>query len=147
MYSGKSDIKSAFCVVPLLRKCWSWLVMKATNPLNNKVQYFVDKCLPFGESINCSHFQRISNALKHITEVKTGADITNYLDDFLFLALTIACCNFLLNQLLAICSQIGFPIALEKTEWASQVTVFLGILLDGKNYTLSIPLEKRQKAE
>ena len=66
VYSGKTDVKSAFRIVPLLWKCWPWLTMFAVNPLNGKIQYFVDKCLPFGASISCSHFQRMSNALKHI---------------------------------------------------------------------------------
>ena len=45
-----------------------------------------------------------------------------------------------------VCGQIGIPVALDKTEWASETLVFLGILLDGKNFVLSIPLEKREKA-
>ena len=37
--------------------------------------------------------------------------------------------------------------ALEKTEWAAETMVFLGILLDGRNFILSLPLEKRERAE
>ena len=94
-------------------------------------------------SISCLHFQRISNGLRHIVQVKTKSDITNYLDDFLFLALTILRCNYLLSQFLAICEEIGFPIALDKTQWASKVIVFLGILLDGRHRYLSIPIDKQ----
>ena len=36
--------------------------------------------------------------------------------------------------------------SLEKTEWASELTIFLGILLDGRNMVRSIPEEKRLKA-
>ena len=109
--------------------------------------YFVDKCLPFGVSISCSHFQCISNGLRHIVEVKNRTTITNYLDDFLFLALTLLRCNYLLKQFLDICNQIGFPIAIEKTEWASEVITFLGILLNGHLYVLSLPIEKKERVE
>ena len=35
---------------------------------------------------------------------------------------------------------------MEKTEWTSSVMVFLGILINGKTHTLSIPENKRLKA-
>ena len=68
IFMSKTDIQSAFRLVPLLRKCWNWLVMKAQDPKTNKTFYFVDKCLPFRASISCAVFQRISNALKHLIE-------------------------------------------------------------------------------
>ena len=64
IYMGKSDIKSAFHLIPLSLWCWLWLIMAAFNPRTNKLQYFIDKCLPFGASISCAIFQRFSNALK-----------------------------------------------------------------------------------
>ena len=121
--------------------------MSAENPITGKIQFFVDKCLPFGSSISCALFQRFSNALKHITQVKTLSILTNYLDDFLFMALTIMRCNFLLQQFLDICELIGIPIAFEKTEWAAEVITFLGLLLNGRQFIISIPLEKKIKAE
>ena len=72
--------------------------------------------------------------------------MTNYLDDFLFVALTLLRCNFLIQQFLNLCEQIGVPIALEKTEWGTLRIVFLGILLDGVGLTLAIPLEKKIRA-
>ena len=114
IYIGKTDIKSAFRLAPLKPECWAWTVMKALNPWTKKWQYFIDKCLPFGASISCAIFQRISDALKHIAQVRTRTDITNYLDDFLFIALTIMRCNFLLQQFLELCHELGFPIAEDK---------------------------------
>ena len=147
IFAGKTDIQSAFRVAPLKRACSPWLVMYAEHPETGEILYFVDKCLPFGASISCSHFQHISNGLRHIVEVKNRTTITNYLDDFLFLALTLLRCNYLLKQFLDICNQIGFPIAIEKTEAASEVITFLGILLNGHWYVLSLPIEKKERAE
>ena len=56
----------------------------------------------------------------------------NYLDDFLFLALTKIVCDWLMSEFLDLCKDIGIPVALEKTEWGTMVIVFLGILLDGR---------------
>ena len=63
---AKSDMKSAFRNLGIKKNHWKYLVMKAISPLDGKTYYFVDKCLPFGASISCSHFQRFSNAVKHI---------------------------------------------------------------------------------
>ena len=37
------------------------------------------------------------------------------------------------------------PLSLEKTEWASQQVLFLGVLLDVRNYMLVIPVDKRDR--
>ena len=121
--------------------------MSAQNPITNQWVYFVDKCLPFGASISCSHFQRVLNALNHMVKVKTKSSPTNYLDDFLFYALSKLRCNFLMREFLSLCEKIGFPIAMDKTEWATEVITFLGILLDGIHFVLRLPVEKKERAE
>ena len=37
---------------------------------------------------------------------------------------------------------IGCPISMEKTEWATQLITFLGMLLNGKTLAISVPIEK-----
>ena len=110
----------------------------------------MEKYLPFGASISCSHYQHFSNALKHILEYKLGwrkdQAITNYLDDFLFLALLEMFCNEMICRFLELCQQLNLPVALEKTEWGNTVVVFLGILMDGQHHILSIPIAKQVKA-
>ena len=121
----------------------------AQDPETGEWKYFLDKCLPFGASISCAMFQRFSNALKHLIQAKSGAipeSITNYLNDFLFLALTLLGCNLIINQFLDLCQELGVPIAIEKAKWASEYVVFLGILLDGCKLVLCLPLDKREKA-
>ena len=122
--------------------------MKARDPVTQQWLFFVDKCLPFGASISCALFQKFSDALCHIVEkmVRVHNRITNYLDDFLFIARTIALCNAMINRFLEICQEIGVPVAMEKTEWAVEFITFLGILLDGRNRILAIPLEKKDNA-
>ena len=93
-------------------------------------------------------FQKFSDALRYITEVCTNSEgaLTNYLDDFLFLALTLLRCNWLIGQFLNICRLLGVPILQDKTIWGHELVIFLGLLLDGRHMTICIPIEKRQRA-
>ena len=147
VFLGKTDLSSAFRVLPLKICCICWLIMCAQDPESGEWFYFIDKCLPFGASISCSHYQRFSNALRHVMEFKSGTkNINNYLDDFLFAAITKLLCNALISQFLQLCSELSLLVAADKTEWATTLIVFLGILLDGTRLVLCIPLEKQEKA-
>ena len=64
--AAKSDLSGAFRQLPLKKKFWKFLVMKAQHPLTNKWYYFFDKNLPFGAGASCKIFQEFSNALSHI---------------------------------------------------------------------------------
>ena len=145
LFYSKADLKSAFHMAPMKWKHWFLLISKAEDPeTKGKWWYFVDKCMPFGASISWAHFQKISDALKHIVEVLESSfnHITNYLDDFLFIHYIKMLCNQLMERFLWICEQIKFLVSLEKCEWASTTVIFLGILLNGVNYTLLIPEDK-----
>ena len=80
----KTDLKSAFRVLPGQVSEFWLVIMKAEHPASGKVYYFIDKSMPFGASISCSNFQHFSNALKHLVERLKGIErtVTNYLDDF-----------------------------------------------------------------
>ena len=130
------------------------LTMKLHHPLTQALWYFIDKCLPFGSSKSCALFQAFSDALRHLAEWKLQVSlaldlppaITNYLDDFLFIAITKLLCDGMITEFLSLCQSIGCPISVDKTEWGTTVIIFLGILLNGRSMTLSLPLKKRVKA-
>ena len=143
---AKSDMKSAFRNLGIKPEDWKYLVMKAVSPIDGKTYYFVDKCLPFGASSTCSHFQRFSNAVKHIVQWKAKKSLVNYLDDYLFAALRKLLCNLQVKIFLEVCSEISFPVSLEKTFWASTKPTFLGLLIDTINQCVCIPVEKVKKA-
>ena len=156
---SKTDLVSAFRILPLKSKSFRWLVLKAEDPRMGKTYYFIDKCLPFGSSISCSHFQRFSNALKHIAEYlwnkKSGISaedkeqfvhfIINYLDDFLFIAELINKCNRMI-RFKNMCELIGVPVSVEKTEWGAVRMIFLGLLLDGNAMFMTVPEDKKLRA-
>ena len=143
---AKSDMKSAFRNLGIKIQHWRYLVMKAVSPIDGKTYYFVDKCFPFGASISCSHFQRFSNAIKHIVQWRTKKSLVNYLDDYFFASLKKLLCNSQVQEFLRTCGEVAFPVSLEKTFWASARLTFLGLLIDTINQCVCIPIDKVQKA-
>ena len=65
-YAAKSHMSMAFRNIPMDKKSWSFLILKATHPKTGKSFYFVDKCLPFGTSISCAIFQAFSDFLREV---------------------------------------------------------------------------------
>ena len=148
IFYSKSDLKSAFRLVPLKNSQIKWLCMKAINPRTKVYQYFVDKSLPFGASISCALFTKFSDSLRHLSEYVSGRyTITNYLDDFLFISDSERTCNNMVRSFLNLCQFINCPISADKTEWASQQITFLGVLLDGHRNCIALPEDKVEKAK
>lgn len=180
LFIGKVDCKNAFRVIPFHPSAFQWLIMKAQHPVTGKEYFFGEKCLSFGSSISCSHYQRFSNSLAHIfthweqaskelgkcmgsfslnqelgqhIELKKevsdktgGGRIHNYLDDFLTGVTSVGRGNQFIKRFIIICGALGVPLAEEKVEWCEPIQVFLGLLINTLTRTISIPLEKREKA-
>ena len=141
---GRSDVRSAFRNLGILRKHWKFLCMKAKNPLDGKTYYFFDKCLPFGSSVSCKIFQ---DSVAWIVQwrLKTKKKVTNYLDDFLFVALCKLMCNMKIQVFLDTCKLINLPVSMEKTFWASTQMTFLGFLIDTVRQLVCVPAGKITK--
>ena len=146
-FAAKSDFKSAFRNLGMRKEDWCLLLMKAENPLDGRTYYFVDKCLPFGGSISCAHFQAVSDAIEHIFRYQTGESAVNYLDDFFFAETRATECNHLMQQFLDICKTINFPVSPEKTVNATREIIFLGIMINTSIQKVFIPIEKIEKAK
>ena len=145
-YIGKSDMTSAFRHLAMNKEFWKYLIMKAQNPEDGKWYYFIDKCMPFGASISCSHFQRFSNAVAHIVKFFTKKDNLNYLDDFFFVQMLRAACNNQMEKFMEVCELINFPVSEEKTFWGTTKLSFLGLLIDTVAQLICVPVEKIEKA-
>lgn len=146
-YFSSSDFSQAFRHLPLAKKCWPYLVLMAVNPLDQEQYYFVEKNLPFGLAIAPKIFQDFSNAIAFLVGAITNdEEPANYIDDFLNTKLDKNQCNYSLQVFIDICQYINFPVSDEKTIYATQIIVFLGLLLNSRNQTISIPGEKRDRA-
>ena len=148
LYFGKTDLKSAFRLVPGRPNQYCWLLMRVEDPSDGKLYFFVDKNLPFGASISCSLFTQFSDSLRHLVEHRLGFNlqICNYLDDFIFISLDEGECNLMVRSFLLLSKQINCPVALDKTEYATTKMIFLGVLLNGDKHILAIPEDKKIKA-
>ena len=115
VYVARSDISAAFRNLGISKKYWKYMVMKARSPFDKKWYYFFDKCLAFGASISCAHYQKVSDALTHVVKYHTQKNTANYLDDNFFCALLKLLCDNQVRIFIQICHKIGLPIAVEKT--------------------------------
>ena len=145
-YIGKSDFSAAFRHLPIKPEHWRYLVMKAKSPIDGKYYYFFDKCLPFGASVSCSHFQAFSDAISHIMKYLSKKSNVNYLDDFLFAAFKKLHCDEQLKTFLWLCEKIRFPVSADKTFWGARRLSFLGLLIDTAEQRVRIPEDKRIRA-
>lgn len=66
LFIAKVDCKNAFRVIPFRKQDFRWLVIKAEHPTSGQEFFFIEKCLSFGSSISCAHYQRFSNCLAHL---------------------------------------------------------------------------------
>ena len=148
VFLGKGDVRSAFRIILGHLKNLPWTVLKARHPVTKKTYCFVDKNLPYRASISCVLFQRFSNAIKYLIEKALGhpASVVAYLDDYLFICPTKQGCNEMVSKFIELADQIGFQVATQKMEWATTRIMFLGVLLLGDEFKLSIPEDKRLKA-
>lgn len=119
----------------------------AENPVDGKRYYFIEKNLPFGLSIAPKIFQDFSDSIAFLVGAITQSpEPANYIDDFLNTKKKKDFCDFCLKTFLQICNSINFPVAEDKTTWATQEIKFLGVNLNSITQTISIPLDKRDRA-
>ena len=139
-FLAKTDIKSAFCIIPIHPEDYSLLGMK-WNDL-----YYFDRCLPMGCSSSCAIFERFSTALEWIAKRLFKTDgILHVLDDFLFIAKDRHSCESMLKRFLSLCDYLGVPIAQEKTHGPYTSLQFVGITLDSVTWEARLPEDKLQK--
>lgn len=148
VYLSKCDGRAAFRQLPISPQDYQLLVMKAEDPDTGETCYFIDKVVVFGSSKSCRIFSDFAASLAHIARHldKYGRRPNEYLDDVLNAGHDVQSCNQSLTTYLQMCEWINFPISEEKTEWATQIIVFLGLLINTITLTLGIPIEKRDEA-
>lgn len=135
---GKMDIKSAFRLLPISPNDFELLGVKVDG------KYYFDKCLPMGCSISCSLFEKFSTFLEWVVKQRCNSeDLLHYLDDFFFGSEKDSNhCLELMQVFEQLCGELGVPIASEKTVWPTPIIIFLGLVINTVNMTVSIPAEK-----
>ena len=138
---ARLDIKSAFRLLPIHPSDFELLGYKIGE------NYFVDKCLPFGCSISCSLFEKFSTFLEwELRRRSSSQNVVHYLDDFLVAGrANTSDCVALMDCYISLCSEIGVPLANEKTIGPTTVLTFLGLQIDTNKMIVQIPDEKLNK--
>lgn len=136
---AKADIKSAFRLLIVSPGDFELLGFRLDN------KYYYDKCLPMGCKISCALFEKFASFLEWVVSYRArNENTTHYLDDFLFggAAESTGCQN-LLDTFHQVCSELGVPIASEKTVFPTTSLIYLGLKLDTTAMTMiSVPEEK-----
>ncbi|XP_060571673.1 uncharacterized protein LOC132729851 [Ruditapes philippinarum] len=128
----KSDIKSAYRLIPIKPSDFELLGFRYND------KFYFDKALPFGASISCRTFERFSRFLEfRITFNFESGKLIHYLDDFLGGDTSMDSCNRALQIFRETMSELGVPLAEDKTEGPTESLVFLGLELDSNKMFLS----------
>ena len=118
---AKIDIKDAYHIVPIHPHDLLYLGNQW------KDHAFMDTQLPFGLASAQATFSAPAEALEWILRQHSACHILHYLDDFLIMRPpgTVECVQTL-STVLALCAELGVPLAPEKMEGLATSLVFLG---------------------
>lgn len=135
------DIKSAFRLLPIHMSEFELLGFKIQDMI------FIDKCLPFGCSVSCAKFEKFSTFLEWVFRDRSSCDnIVHYLDDFLLAGKARSQdCAYLMGVFREICTELGVPLAEDKTLGPANCLVYLGLEISISSMTVKIPLDKIQQ--
>ena len=104
-----------------------------------KFTYFVDTRLPFGGKCSPEIFNRLTIFNRRIMAKKGFEAIVVYLDDFLVIGESMEACQAAFDSLLSLLQNLGFRINWQKVVYPTQRLVFLGVLLDTVQCSMSLP--------
>ncbi len=137
---AKFDVQGAFRTVPVHPED-RWLL-----GMRWQGNTYVDKVLPFGLRSAPKIYSAVADGLLWILRAQDDVNSIHYLDDFLlFGAPDTPQCEVILSRALARCTCLGVPVAPDKTDGPSMVLVFLGIQLDTRSLTMSLPSSKLER--
>ena len=133
---AKLDIKSAYRLIPVHPQD------RALLGIEWRGAHYVDGALPFGLRSAPKIFTALADALQWVMLREGVSMVHHYLDDFITIGPPGSdVCNASLDRILAVCRDLGVPLAIEKLEGPSQCLVFLGIEIDTVRCQLRLPAE------
>lgn len=140
-YMAVVDIKSAYRAVimsPFHRKYMGFFWDH--DGIENRM--FQDNRLCFGLRTGPCNFNLISCFLSDVLRQRHGIRLVNYLDDFLCIGDTFASCQDAQNTVISLLRYVGFYISYNKLQPPSQITKYLGVIVDSIVMELRLPAEK-----
>jgi hypothetical protein len=101
----------------------------------------VDTRLPFGARASCEVFNRLSAAIRRRMLCQGFRATVNFLDDWAVAGATLEAVERAFNYLVSLLKCLGFTINQGKTTAPCQRLVFLGVEVDTREGTMSLPKE------
>ena len=145
-YTGKTDIESAFLLIPVHPNDWELLGMFWNG------QYYLDKVLPFGLRSAPYIFNQLSDAIEWILLNKCSISfVCHILDDFFIVEPPFytppldSLCQASLSSMIFTFKNLNIPISAAKTEGPSQIILFMGIILDSGKMEGRLPEDKVER--
>ena len=136
-YMAKTDLKSAFCIMPIHPDDWNLLGIYWQS------HYYVDLYLPFGLRSSPFVFDQISEALQWILKHNYSlGHVLHILDNFFIAESSKMACLENFSTLLKVFTSLRVPIVAAKTLGPSQVLEFMGIVLDSTRMEARLPEDK-----
>ena len=136
-YMAKTDLKSAFCIMPIHPDDWNLLGIYWQS------HYYVDLYLPFGLRSSPFVFNQISEALQWILKHNYSlGHVLHILDNFFIAESSKMACLENFSTLLKVFTSLRVPIVAAKTLGPSQVLEFMGIELDSTRMEARLPEDK-----
>lgn len=142
-FLAKIDLKSAYRSVCCHVSDHNLTGLKWTFLGDDSPTYMFDSKLPFGHSRSPKIFQKLSEAVCIIMKCRYNITCIAYLDDFLVIEDTMFNCNRGLHLLIRTLRELGYNINWSKVEGPAQRITFLGIIIDTRELTLTMPPEKQ----
>ena len=135
---GKVDVKSAFRLIPVYPGDFDLLGFSIDG------LFYIDKCLPMGCSISCKIWETFATFLHWLTSFKSGINtLDHYLDDFIFVGEgDTENCAKLMHCFKDLTSEIGVPLAEDKTAGPTTKLTYLGFEIDTLDMVIRIPQHK-----
>ena len=139
---AKIDIDAAYRCIPVRPADWPLQGMQWRGK-----QYY-DIVMQFGLASATAIFEWYSSAAEHMAKRLCNVQhLVHYVDDFLLMHAHSRECSELLERILALFKRLGLPVSLAKLEHPSQLMVFLGVLFDTINMTMSLDAERLKAIE
>ena len=136
-FLAKLDIKHAFRLCPVHPSDWQYLGYFWNN------QFFVDTRLPFGSRSSPYIFNQFAEALAWILIYICGIqNVIHYLDDFLLCGSDLEACKDNVASMQTLFTELGVPLAPEKTFGPSTTITYLGIEIDSVEQVIRLPDNK-----
>ena len=108
-------------------------------------QYYLDVSMPFGARASSCFMQRVANLITRIL-ADEGITAIMYLDDLVVVAPSLKDAQAHYDRVRGLLQELGLPEAPDKAQPPSQCVRWLGINIDAKAMSLSIPQEKVEEA-